>query len=192
MPLSRRATVHTVARRLRLQSVAVALRHVEPSPGWDALLTKAFAIVTSRRPELLPPLGVHVAAVFLDEEQPGNEPRYALVRAPERLGLKEIEDHLERARQTTSVRARRLLWWWRRLRGWRAPADATFAVLRTGKPTLVPALDWEEPEAGAMTVRLHVDARVMTAAVASELLDDLEWVLRNHTLNELGYLRRAA
>lgn len=139
MHASRNVPLVALERKMRLAALVTARAAAAPRPSWSAILTKAFALVAARRPELRraylpfpwPHLYEHpdsVAAVAV-ERRIGSEDGllFALVPSPERLGLIELEACLRRCKEppveaVASFRTalavsrlpgplRRLAWW---------------------------------------------------------------------------------
>jgi hypothetical protein len=128
-----------VQRRMELARVVAARQQAAPRPGWCALFTKAYAIVSARRPELRqayfgfpwPHLYEHpinVASVGIDRpEGDASAVVFGQIARPESLSLVEVEALIRRYKEEpieTNVPfcrmlnksrlprpLRRLLWW---------------------------------------------------------------------------------
>lgn len=98
----------TFERRMNLAAVAEARAAATPKPAWSLLFTKAYALVSQRRPELrrayIPWPRPHLfeaetslAALAIEREFAG-EPAvfFGLIRTPDRQALPDLVGHLER------------------------------------------------------------------------------------------------
>lgn len=161
----------------------------------------------------------NVASVTVEREL-GDEHGifFTLLKTPERRGLAEIEAALRRAKEAPldTVKRyqrtlrfarlprplRRALWWYGlNVSGsLRAKNFGTFGVSVVAglgacathlRSPLTTTLDYGVlGDDGTLDVRLTIDHRVLDAGTAARALRDLEHVLCNEIVNELGYLRR--
>lgn len=128
MDLGQRVPTVAVERPMNLAAVAAARAACGPRPGWSAIFTKAFGLVTARRPELrrayIPFPYAHlyehdaILAGVLMERQFGDEAAAFRVdvRRPERLSLLDLDAYLKRCKEQPVEtlplyrRYRRLAW----------------------------------------------------------------------------------
>jgi hypothetical protein len=230
MTFSKSVPTVPVERRMDLSALVAARQQAAPRPGWCALFTKAYAIVSARYPALRraylplpwPHLYEHsknVASVAVErdfDDEPGV--MFLTIREPEKRGIQDLEAILKRAKEApiTSIgryrsllrttrlpRPLRWLVWWSTLNLFpkqRTRHFGTFGVSVVAglgacathlRSPLTTALDYGVlGEDGKLDVRLTIDHRVLDAGTAARALVDLERVLCNEIVNELGYLRR--
>lgn len=128
MDLGQRVPTVAVERPMNLAALAAAREASRPRPSWSAIFTKAFGIVTARRPELrrayIPFPYAHlyehdtILAGVLMERQFGDEPAAFRVdvRRPERHSLVDLDAYLKRCKEQPVEtlplyrRYRRLAW----------------------------------------------------------------------------------
>jgi hypothetical protein len=139
MHASRRVPLVCMERRMRLAPVVAARRLADPRPGWCAIFTKAFGIVSARTPELRqsylsfprPRLYEHpeaVASVAVERLfGPDLGVGFCHIRRPEIWTLNQIHEEVARAKELPAEQVgshrralrvtalplpvRRLLWW---------------------------------------------------------------------------------
>lgn len=220
----------SISRRMQLGELARARSAADRRIGWCALFLKAYAVVARRTPELrrvhfsFPsarlyehPLSIASLAVSRDYR---GEPAvlFGHVRAPDRRGLDEIEDCVQRLQQAPIESIglfrrilavsrlpgplRRVMWWLGMNTSGRRRAKyfGTFglssvaglgATLNTLISPCATTLTYGPvAEDGSIDVGLVFDHHVLDGALAATALADLEDALTGEMVDELDSLPR--
>ena len=217
-----------VARTMNVAAVAESRAACPARPSWTAVFIKAYGIVCQRHPQLrwalIPwpwehiyehPLSVCGAVV--EREHNGEHILLGVqIRAPEYKPLLQIDDYLQRVRQTPIEQIgyfrrvffmgklpkwlRRFLWWHTlNLSGYkRAKRLGTFGLSSYGRlgaeqihplgPTTTLLTFGPITPAGEVVVKIVYDHRVLDGAEIARCLAEIEQVLHAEVLTELRQL----